>query len=151
MAGGPATTSWSRPVRLFDANRTRQLLSALPTKAGVYRIRILDVDEQPMPVRRLKCDDPEGILDIGEAGDTKNTNLQWRVEAFQKAVLDGKTSHSAGLKFNHYRFEHLFRLHTLCVDWIIKADKKTARAWEEKLLEDHRRKFFDYPPLNCKA
>lgn len=90
-------------------------------------------------------------MDIGEAGDTRNTNLQWRIEAFQKAVPDGKTYRAAGLRFRNYSYEVRFQLHTLWVDWVIKPDKKAARDFEKKLLEGYRRRFLDLPPLNCKA
>ncbi|MFZ2060579.1 MAG: hypothetical protein WAU82_06175 [Candidatus Binatus sp.] len=152
MSGGlMAAAIWSQPVRLFDVNRTKQLLSALPRKAGVYRIRVLNAEGRPVLLRRLSCDDPEGILDIGEAGDTIHTNLSWRIEAFQNAVLDGKTYHAAGLRFHDYQYEDRFPLHTLWVDWIVKPDKKAARDYEERLLAGHRRRFLDPPPLNCKA
>jgi hypothetical protein len=145
MAGGPTAASWLGLVRLFDPNGTKRSLSALPETAGVYRIRALKADEQPVPLRRLKCDDPEGILDIG-----KTAYLRWRIGEFQKAVLDGKTYHSAGLTFHNYPYRDLFSLETLCVDWLETPNEEAARDLERQRLKDYRSRFLDFPPLNLK-
>ncbi len=142
---------FAQPIKLFDANRVKRPMSAIPTTAGVYRIRVFKPDGQPNPLRRLIGDDPDGILDIGEAGDTKHTNLRWRVEAFQKAVLDGTTYHSAGLRFQYYWYKRHFPLETLYVDWVKKPDKAAAKKCEHLLLEAYRFRFLDFPSLNCKA
>jgi hypothetical protein len=77
--------------------------------------------------------------------------LQWRIGEFQKAVLDGKTYHAAGLRFHDYGYKALFSLDTLCVDWVTQADGPAARGHEEQLLKDYRSSFLDQPPLNSQA
>lgn len=142
--------NWSRPIRLFDAVGARQSVSTVPTNPGVYRIRILNIDGQPIPVRRLGGDDPDGILDIGETGKGSG-NLQYRIQTFQQAALKGKAPHSAGWNFYEFGYVHLFRLDSLYVDWVVTPTKEAARILEGRLLKDHRRRFLDLPPLNSKA
>ena len=78
---------WSQPVKLFDI-RGRRALSTVPISPGMYRIRVLDANDQTVPLRRLNGDDPEGILHTGETGKGSG-NLRDRLETFQTAVLGG--------------------------------------------------------------
>ena len=153
MAATPmGNVGWSHWIRLFDADGSRRLLSAIPKTAGVYRIRVIDIGGQPIAIRRLRYDDPQGVLDIGESGAVASGGLNCRIETFQKAVLWGdKFSHAAGIKFHDYDYKSMFALETVCVDWISKSSKAQAKAFEKALLHAHRRRTLDHPPLNAAA
>ena len=150
MAGALTTIRWSQPIKLFDATGTKQSLSVVPETPGVYRIRVL-MDGQPVLLRRLCGDDPDGILDIGETGKGPTGTLQYRIGTFQDAVLRGTAPHAAGCKFHDYSYHSRFASDRLWADWIISADKVAARNLEKSLLADYRRALLDAPPLNASA
>jgi hypothetical protein len=148
MNENPRSVDWGQPIALFDQSGQKQSLSIIPTRPGVYRIRAFGNDGQPVPLRRLGGDDPDGILDIGETGKGTTGTLQYRIGTFQNAVLRGTAPHAAGCKFHVYQYSQHFPLDRLRVDWVTKPSKDEARDFEKKLLRDYRSRLLDCPPLN---
>ena len=109
-------------------------------KKGLYEIRMVDEENNPLPVPRLGGMDPKGIIYIG-----KSVRLHPRIEDF----LGGR--HSGGRRYRRVRQElrrfNLYKRHNLQyrVKVINKDDIETA---EVQLLRRYFRKFCELPPFN---
>lgn len=150
MAGAPAAVGWSQPVRLFDASRAKESLSMIPARPGVYRVRVLNAKQQPVVLRRLDGDDPDGILHIGMTGKGGG-NLRSRITNFQQTALRGKGPSQSGWVFNYYRYERRFSLDSLYVDYVVAASAQAARKLEHQLHEEYWLRFLDLPSLDAQA
>jgi excinuclease UvrABC nuclease subunit len=127
-------------------NGMRTLLSELPRKPGVYRIRVLHDDEQGEPINRVDGADSDGILHIGKA-----TDLHSRARLFQGAAIGGKHPHQGGWNFSNYRYSRRFPLRRLAVDWRVMPNERKARELEHQLHEDYQFRFLDRPPLDAQG
>jgi hypothetical protein len=85
-------------------------------------------------------------LHIGETSD-----LRRRVGFFQNAAAGGAAPHQAGWNFNNYRYERLFPLPKLCLDYRVTRTKPDARALEHQLHEQYQFRFLDRPPLDAQG
>jgi hypothetical protein len=108
---------------------------------------VLDADGQPVPLRRLDSDDPNGILHVGMTGRGQ-TNLRNRAVTFQQAALRGKAAHQAGCNFFFYNYQRRIPLDGLYVDYFVTSTHEAARTLERDLQVEYWVRFLDLPPLD---
>ena len=126
--------------------------AVIPSSPGVYRIRLIDsAGHSPVPVKRLLCQDEDGLLVIGESKDLRN-----RLKEFHKVTKEktGFLRHSAGdrlllnLIFRHISSKAFFDNKGLEVSFTKAQDKAGAQRLEELLLKVYFIQFGELPPLN---
>ena len=109
-------------------------------KKGLYEIRMVDEENNPIPIPRLGSMDPKGIIYIG-----KSTRLRPRIEDF----LAGR--HSGGgmycLVRQKLRRHDLYKRHNLQYRFIV-INKDNIETMEAQLLRRYFRKFCELPPFN---
>lgn len=109
-------------------------------RMGLYQIRMVDEQNNPIPIPRVAGVDTEGIIYMG-----KSVRLRARIEDFSRG------NHSGGgmyfliyrrlMKYEPYRGHSLqFRVMT-CTE----ADAKTKEA---NMLRRYFRRFCELPPFN---
>lgn len=133
--------NWTGCWTLMD-NSWKPHVQAVP---GTYRLRVR-ADAGWRVVGRAGGDDSEGVLDIGT---TKN--LSNRLYTLRHAILNGRASHAAGIKFNIYDFKDVFPHDALRIEVVQLPTENHAEALELGLLEHYLYRFKDLPPLNSTA
>lgn len=115
---------------------------------GVYKIRLIDYQGQPVRIGRLLGVDTDGLLAIGES-----VNVARRIREFYRAY--------EGQSFRHYVAERMFliRFKTAFGKKIFKdckiqftcmrlKDKAEVKKYEERFLKSYFKTFGELPPLN---
>jgi hypothetical protein len=109
-------------------------------KEGLYQIRMVDRNNVPISIPRIKGIDTEGILYMG-----KSVRLRPRIEAFWRG------SHSGG-GFYYRAYRRLrkykpYKEHSLqCRVMAITESDTTAK--ERSMLQRYFRRFCELPPFN---
>lgn len=116
-------------------------------EAAIYKIRLVDEKNKPVPIERFLCKDEEAVLCIGSTN-----NMERRLTRFKYSRKTGKGGHSeASLmfllekfcsfkqKYKNYKLQYRF--------WKQKSEAKTKKE-EEKLIKKYIKRFGEVPPLN---
>lgn len=126
-------TDWS-PLSTLD-------FSTVPETPGAY---VIATDR---PVNRAVGIDPDGVLDVGEAGKSKP--LRVRLQTFYECASNrNQVGHFAGWRFAFYYFDRHFPVSTLRVRWLTTKSKEEAAMAEGRLLLAYKRQHCELPPLN---
>jgi excinuclease UvrABC nuclease subunit len=146
MAGTRRSDLWLHPIRLFTETVKRAQLADVPKTPGVYRVRVLTENLQPVALRRLNGDDADGILHIGTSSD-----LNRRIGEFQGAAAGISSPSQSGWNFHSYGYVEKFPLNTLHVDYRTTNTERDAENLERQLHEQYRRRFLDRPSLDAQG
>ena len=114
-------------------------------RCGVYKIRIVNSSGEPIPIGRICCQDPDGIVYIGRSVPKK---IAYRIGRFNR-----KQKHSGSKTYNRVKFVlngyPQFADHRLEVQGMFLEESEVINA-EADLLHDYLFKFGELPPFNSK-
>jgi hypothetical protein len=122
----------------------------IPTNPGVYYIRYVNESGKPVSVQRLGGVDKEGIVYVGETGNS----LRKRLRDFWKTAHNFRVDrHRAGWNYSYYGFNKIFPLKNLQFSYLSCKSKAHSQSLEFDCLWEYRKtkRYIDLPPLNFSA
>ena len=113
-------------------------LKSVPTGPGAYVIAT------NRPLNRVISIDPIGMLTIGES-----SGLRKRFRGFRRcATRRHDEGHSAGYRYQFFRFDKHYPFETLRVRWIAAESKPEAYRIEGRFMLAYLDRHGELPPLN---
>ncbi len=117
---------------------------------GVYQVRLVDEDGNPVQIPRFTGTDEEGLIYIGSSVD-----LGRRLREFESTAEKLKGYHSGAATYLLARVNFKYRQHPYLnfklecrVKHSPRADKSVLRKQEAILLADYFYKYNELPPSN---
>jgi hypothetical protein len=114
-------------------------------RCGVYQIRIVNAAREPIPIGRICCIDPDGIVYIGRSAPKKIASRMGRFNRCKKHS-GSKTYHRVKSVLSEFP---QFAQHRLEVQAMFLEESDVADA-EADLLYNYLFKFGELPPFNSK-
>jgi hypothetical protein len=136
---------WSDYKKFVDVDWRK-----IPTNPGVYYIRCVNESGKPINIQRLGGVDKEGIVYVGETGNS----LRKRLRDFWKTAHNFRIDrHRAGWNYSYYGFNNTFPLKSLQFSYLSCKNKAHSQSLEFDCLWEYRKtkKYIDLPPLNFSA
>jgi hypothetical protein len=112
----------------------------LQGRKGLYQIRMVDSNNQAIPIPRLRGIDTEGVAYIGQS-----VRLRKRIEDFLRGYHSGGGMYY--LAYQRLKRCEPYRGHSLQIRFMVctEADMKTR---ETNMLRRYFRRFCELPPFN---